>query len=211
MFLDFNADIAARVLGNEIKIKNREEKSQPNNFKKKHQKIEDNKTRIGNVTNFDNVSKRLEENISIANKKIEKQETFMENFMREHVRNQNKPGSSMFVNPSEHPFIEEELAEHQATFNVLLLVDSNLKNLKPDILSNESICAKFYCPTLNDIDNLIENEDIRIQPTKIFVHCGTNHFHKNDRKIDKVEDKPKYLCHRFYREKRSISIRQFNT
>ena len=130
MFLDFKADIAARVLGNEIKIKNREEKSQPNNLKKIHQKIEDNKTRIGNVTNFDNVSKRLEENISIANKKIEKQQTFLENVMREHVRNQNKPGSSMFVNPSEHPFIEEELAEHQATFNhnVLLLVDSNLKN-----------------------------------------------------------------------------------
>ena len=165
MFLDFKADIVARVLGNEIKIKNREEKSQPNNFKKNHQKIEDNKTRIGNVTNFDNVSKRLEENISIANKNIEKQQRFMENFMREHVRNQNKPGSSMSVNPSEHPFIEEELAEHQATFNhVLLLADSNLKNLKPDILSNENTCAKFYCPTLNDIDNLIENADIRIQP-----------------------------------------------
>ena len=135
-------------------------KKDPSNFKKVHRKIDENKNRIANFTNFDNVCKRVEEDKNLANKKISENIKHLENVLRENenisVRSPRNNGVS-------------------GTCRSRDCVDSNLKNINADIISKEYKCAKFYLPTLEHIDKFIEDVNVQRQRAKTFVHCGTNH------------------------------------
>ena len=52
----------------------------------------------------------------------------------------------------------------------LFLTDSNLSNIKTNILNRGSSCQKSFCPTLEDICNFVDRATIQKQPTIIFIH-----------------------------------------
>lgn len=39
--------------------------------------------------------------------------------------------------------------------DVIFFVDSNVKGMNPDIMSDQATCAKFYCPKIEQIINVI--------------------------------------------------------
>ena len=173
-FLDFKCNISGRVLGNELKVENIEKKDIK--LTSVHQKIETNKNRINNITNFENACNRYDENIKEINKKIKKYQQDLEIF---------KEDSQHFIKPTEnevkplHQPLENKGGDYSnTTFNhdVILLVDSNLVKIRPDIMDAGKTCAKFFCPTLAHIDFLMKSVEIKKQPQIVFIHCGTNHL-----------------------------------
>ena len=179
-----------------------------------HKKISLNTTKIGNINNFENVRDRIDENINNANIKIQKNETALKNIqeslnaLKSHFSsnlsiqahlNSNQCVDSSNVNNGnpnrtydDNYFIPPHMITPDETgiFNhdVLLFVDSNLKTLVANRINKAETCAKFYCPTLNHIDKLLDNASVRKGPKKIFVHCGTNHLHRNTTNFSLIED-----------------------
>ena len=49
--------------------------------------------------------------------------------------------------------------------------------MEPDKMDDKTTCERFYCPTLNHINQLLEKVHIKQNPEKIFLHCGTNHIY----------------------------------
>ena len=58
----------------------------------------------------------------------------------------------------------------------VFITDSNLAKVNTSIMNHGSSCAKYFCPTLPHIEDLLNNVLISKEPNVIFIHCGTNHL-----------------------------------
>lgn len=113
-----------------------------------HRKINENKTRIGNINKFDGLYENLQsestanfeqlnESIGTLNSIVNDiQSNFRKDILGEIYHKKFKP-----VDYSKASFNED----------VILLVDSHLGRINPKILNYGSTCTKFFCPTLKHI------------------------------------------------------------
>ena len=189
-FLKFKENIAGRVLGNELKMEKLEKKSAPDT-KAIHKKIDENKNRIGNITNFDNVSKRIGEDIQSLNKKIAKQQEELKGLMentRDSSADHRAESTTIIANIRPQHYKPVDYTNAYFKHDVIFLVDSNLGHLDPNRMNEKYTCAKFFCPTLDHIDDLMGEATIHQQPHTIFIHCGTNHFTNKSVQTDKLEE-----------------------
>ena len=64
--------------------------------------------------------------------------------------------------------------------DVLLMGDSNIKDLQPEIMNNGSECFKIQCYHLLELSNIINRMNVQKAPTKVFIQTGTNDLEKQD-------------------------------
>ena len=184
-FLEFKSEIAGRVLGNEIIIEKLGTKKDAS-MDKLCKRVDIITTKIGNLPIFENVNKRLDEDIAQANNKIESNienlksiadgvRLISSNANLYHPSSKSNPDtlSKRMNNPLNAQFNSDMIFNHDVVF----LVDSNLKKIIPEKMDSNSTCARFYCPRLCHINSLLDTVDIQRNPNKIFIHCGTNHIY----------------------------------
>ena len=144
-------------------------------------KVDRNSTNIGNIINLGNANKRLEQDILTANKRIETNIKELRVIADEvKLISQNNATNTAQCQQTEvtcNP--QNAQAKTDVIFNhdVLFLVDSNLKTMIPEKMDRNSTCVSHYCPTLNHIRSLMKIAKIQKNPSKIFIHCGTNHIY----------------------------------
>ena len=167
-FLKFKNEVAGRVLGNEIKIEKIENKRDAN-MDSITKKVDRNSTNIGNIINLENANKRLEQDILTANKRGETNIKELR-VIADEVK---LISQNVTCNPQNAQPKTDVIFNH----DVLFLVDSNLKTMIPEKMDRNSTCVSHYCPTLNHIRSLMKIANIQKNPSKIFIHCGTNHIY----------------------------------
>ena len=70
----------------------------------------------------------------------------------------------------------------------LLLTDSNLARIKPNLLNKEIKGMKVFCPTFKQTLRFLDQVEVETQPTNILFHCGTNDLENSDFSEIKFED-----------------------
>ena len=151
-----------------------------------YKKINDNKTRIGNLRNYEDLLDNTQELTSYAgnfeecNQKIET----LQQITNDIRRNLRKEIQGEIYREKFKP-----VDYSNTTFNhdVVLLVDSNLGKVNSDILNHGSRCNKIFCPTLRHVNDLLDKVKIIKQPDVIFLHTGTNHLDEPDFYTEQLE------------------------
>ena len=62
---------------------------------------------------------------------------------------------------------------------VLFLTDSNLHRMKPEIMNNGTTSQKIFCPTVQDIENVMNNAVIKTKPRQIYISNAAQTTWKN--------------------------------
>ena len=90
----------------------------------------------------------------------------------------------------EHSNVQPVQATDEIIFdhNVIFFVDSNLKQMKADIMDRNSTCVLFYTPTLKHISNVLNRANIKQQLRKILINCGTTHLYNNTNTTEQLEN-----------------------
>ena len=57
---------------------------------------------------------------------------------------------------------------------VLFFTYSNLHRMKLEIMNNGTTSQKIFCPTVQDIENVMSNAVIKTKARQIYIQCGTN-------------------------------------
>ena len=92
-------------------------------------------------------------------------------------------------NEEEHQFESVAPSKEAVIFNhVIFLLDSNLKHMIPEKMNYSTTCEKFKCPTLDHINSLLDTVNIKKNPNKIFIMCGTNHIFSGSKNTIKMEN-----------------------
>ena len=82
--------------------------------------------------------------------------------------------------------------------DVLLIGDSNIRKLQPDIMDNVSKCEKIECFKIRDLSNIIDTLKLQRPPTKVYIQAGTNDLEREsceaimnelEKSIHKIESK----------------------
>ena len=196
-FKTFKSDIAGRVLGTEVEI----EELKTNKIKSLeniNRRIDRNTTNIDKATNYSNVQKRLENELEEIHKKIKVNIETLESITAETTRTQTKdyqlynndtlPEQNQYTTARykryETPDTNKIIFDH----DVLFFVDSNLKRIKPEKMDANSSCERFYCPRLEHISEVLGKAEIKKNPKKIFISCGTNHIYSGCKDTSKLEN-----------------------
>ena len=177
-YLEFKANTNGRLLGQEIKIEKLEKDKVPNLAK-------------------------IENDIRVNNTNIKKHETFLRksdvslNNMKNQLEGLQGMVTAINTNRTHFPTVrhENEISTEQHDneltifdHDVLYFVDSNLKNMKADIMKNGVTGLRLMTYKLEQIHDVISNATIVRHPQKIFVHCGTNHLDYRVHSTTELED-----------------------
>ena len=157
-FSESTAEINGRVLVNEIKL---EEKGRKDDLKKIHSKINCNQTEINKIKNYAENVENIERRIKLLNDEIEVFKNINNNLQH------NTKKCSITGNAIDY-------SSSTVKCEYLFITDSNLKNIKPDIMNPGSVCQKVFAPTFNHIHEYIDKVTVVKAPNVIFFHCGTN-------------------------------------
>ena len=182
----FKSNMLGRVLGYDAKIEYLEKmkNSNKNNLNKK---VDENAHRIGNLLNFENACKRLDEEISQLRVDIDKNISDLETLANgvKEVPHKYKTAEDYPPSFKYHPV---EYGNPILKHDVIILGDSNLNNTVTSQLKRGINCATFFCPTLDHVDVLLSKVKVQKDPNTILLHCGTNHLYNDAPGIKRIED-----------------------
>ena len=76
---------------------------------------------------------------------------------------------------------------------VLFITDSNLHRMKPEIMNNGTKVQKIFCPTIGDIEYIVNNNVVKKKPNIIYIQCGTNDIEGSDFETDTIDTRFKEI------------------
>ena len=94
--------------------------------------------------------------------------------------------------PNKSPGYQEKLSRQNNTptqvidCEVLFITDTNLHRMKPEIMNNGTKAQKIFCPTIGDIEYIINNNAVKKKPNIIYIQCGTNDIEGSDFETDTI-------------------------
>ena len=64
--------------------------------------------------------------------------------------------------------------------DLLILGHSDTKYIKTEVIDKNHTCNKIFCPTFKKARQICENINVKKEPIKILLHCGTNDVDKRN-------------------------------